>query len=349
MRRCPLTLVGLMLVVSMTVIAQPRRAARNIPESTPSPEELALQNKLNARVRALSGEGGQGFFPRRTRVEQVKLAEGGVEVFFSDAFGWLAIDEETQGRLEDLLRPELGEGYREAPLRFFLRRMSLEELDWRNELNAIIKEHWKPGFEELFPERTALSDLEVHEASSALVLRFSPQLSWMPLRPEIRDALGLFFRPLVGERCQDYEMRFFIEETPLDALTLQPHDPHAPARVPLPEGPPLVRLAEPAAPVPEAGLYGRHLVVSMSHGWMYDSEKSFRWEWQRARLFNTVEDMHTMSYGVPWLIPMLERAGAVVFHTRERDWQAHEVVLDDGDGRRRRGAGEVRRSGRWKR
>ena len=36
-----------------------------------------------------------------------------------------------------------------------------------------------------------------------------------------------------------------------------------------------------------------------------------------------------MAYTLPFLIPMLENAGANVFMPRERDWQVHEVVVDN--------------------
>ena len=49
---------------------------------------------------------------------------------------------------------------------------------------------------------------------------------------------------------------------------------------------------------------------------------------------------------VPYLMPMLENAGAVVFTPRERDWQRHEVIVDnDGTGTYQ----EVKsRKGKWK-
>jgi hypothetical protein len=54
-----------------------------------------------------------------------------------------------------------------------------------------------------------------------------------------------------------------------------------------------------------------------------------RWEWQRARIFQTVEDLYTMSYVLPYLTPMLENAGAVVMLPRERDTQPNEVIVDN--------------------
>lgn len=78
------------------------------------------------------------------------------------------------------------------------------------------------------------------------------------------------------------------------------------------------------------GLTGRHLTVWASHGRYYDASTG-GWRWQRPTLFATNEDLFTQTIVVPYLIPMLERAGAVVFTPRERDWQRHEVIVDNDD------------------
>lgn len=65
-----------------------------------------------------------------------------------------------------------------------------------------------------------------------------------------------------------------------------------------------------------------------SHGFYYEP-KLTRWEWQRARIFQTVEDLYTQSYVLPFLVPMLENAGANVLMPRERDSQIAEVVVDN--------------------
>lgn len=76
------------------------------------------------------------------------------------------------------------------------------------------------------------------------------------------------------------------------------------------------------------GLQGRHLALWASHGRYYDNEK-MTWKWQRPRLYCTTEDIFTQSFVVPFLIPMLENAGAVVYTPRERDWQREEVIVDN--------------------
>jgi len=78
------------------------------------------------------------------------------------------------------------------------------------------------------------------------------------------------------------------------------------------------------------GLQGRHIALWQSHG-RYWETKTDRWEWQRAATHRTVEDLYTQSYVIPFLLPMLENAGAVVITPRERDPQPYEVVCDNNE------------------
>jgi hypothetical protein len=79
---------------------------------------------------------------------------------------------------------------------------------------------------------------------------------------------------------------------------------------------------------PVNGLFNKYIALWHSHGWYYEPRLD-RWEWQRARLFQSVEDLGPMSYTIPYIIPMLENAGANVFIPRERDLQTNEVVIDN--------------------
>ncbi len=94
----------------------------------------------------------------------------------------------------------------------------------------------------------------------------------------------------------------------------------------------------------DKGLSGRHLALWQSHGRYYE-QKLGRWEWQRATIFETVEDLYTQSYVVPFLTPMLENAGAVVLLPRERDFSTYEVIADNDSGCRDGGA--YSESGSW--
>lgn len=76
------------------------------------------------------------------------------------------------------------------------------------------------------------------------------------------------------------------------------------------------------------GLKGRHIALWQSHGKYYINDKD-KWGWQRPRLFCTTEDQFTQSFILPYLLPMLENAGANVFTPRERDTQKLEVIVDN--------------------
>ena len=78
----------------------------------------------------------------------------------------------------------------------------------------------------------------------------------------------------------------------------------------------------------DKGLKGKHLCVWASHG-KYYNVKTGEWIFQRPYLYCTSEDLFTQSIVVPYLIPMLENAGAVVYSPRERDWQKNEVIVDN--------------------
>ena len=75
------------------------------------------------------------------------------------------------------------------------------------------------------------------------------------------------------------------------------------------------------------GLDGRHLSLCQSHGRYHDPEKG-GWVWQRPRLFCTTEDLLSQTIVIPYIIPMLENAGAIVYTPRDRFWQTHEEIVD---------------------
>lgn len=95
---------------------------------------------------------------------------------------------------------------------------------------------------------------------------------------------------------------------------------------PLASKPLVTRISAPYTP--KKGLQNRHIALWQSHGYYFES-KQMRWEWQRARIFQTVEDLYTQSYVLPFLVPMLEKAGAYVLLPRERDCGTAEVVVDN--------------------
>lgn len=95
------------------------------------------------------------------------------------------------------------------------------------------------------------------------------------------------------------------------------------------------------------GLDGRNIALWQSHGYYYEQSLD-RWEWQRACLFQTVEDMFTQSFVLQFLVPMLENSGAYVMLPRERDLNRDEYVIDNDACGTSRGRGTFSVEGEWK-
>lgn len=89
--------------------------------------------------------------------------------------------------------------------------------------------------------------------------------------------------------------------------------------------PPFVRAKEPYSEA-KKGMAGDVIALWHSHGRYY---KNGSWQWQRPLLFTTLEDTYTMGYILPFVVPMLENAGAYVMLPRERDVNIHEVIVDN--------------------
>lgn len=91
------------------------------------------------------------------------------------------------------------------------------------------------------------------------------------------------------------------------------------------------------------GLEESHIALWQSHGIYWKQEKN-TWIWQRPHLFCTTEDLFTQTFVIPYIIPMLENAGALVYTPRDRNWQNHEVIVDNDAPEK---DGIYKENGRW--
>lgn len=94
------------------------------------------------------------------------------------------------------------------------------------------------------------------------------------------------------------------------------------------------------------GLDDKNIAIWQSHGLYFDYGTE-RWQWQRPCLFQTVEDMFTQSFVLPYLVPMLENAGAYVMLPRERDVQRNEVIADFDVVDKAYGESWYKETGKW--
>ena len=160
---------------------------------------------------------------------------------------------------------------------------------------------------------------------------FSKQLSYIPVREENYELTVNSLRETLGRKFKNYSILIQTDGNQLESLIPNKYRksmsvdqdriwPSSKNRIPI--------VRKIGAEKPRLGLYNKNIALWHSHGWYYEA-KLDRWEWQRARLFSTVEDLFPMTFVLPYLAPMLENAGANVFLPRERDTQIHEVIVDN--------------------
>ena len=159
----------------------------------------------------------------------------------------------------------------------------------------------------------------------------SDKFSYMPFRPENVKRIYNAISVATKKKYSGYFIICFVENRRIEDLIPNFYkttnlDESRQFSVPLLSHPLVVNSSRPYD-IP-SGLQNRHIAIWQSHGWYY-SQKRARWEWQRPREFTTVEDLYTQSYVLPYLVPMLEKAGANVLLPRERDTQSNEVIVDN--------------------
>ena len=156
----------------------------------------------------------------------------------------------------------------------------------------------------------------------------------LPFRIENTANIYHGMRATLGLKFRRYKVKIFSNEIPVEQLipNYYRRDPKAFDKSRLPDSDtrpnkPLVQnISKPW--VADLGLHNRYIALWSSHGWYYE-QRLERWEWQRARVYQTVEDLLPHAFVTQYLVPMLENAGANVFMPRERDHQSNEVVVDN--------------------
>ncbi|MEG2218802.1 MAG: xanthan lyase [Muribaculaceae bacterium] len=166
-----------------------------------------------------------------------------------------------------------------------------------------------------------VKDLKINKKSRVISINLNENYSYTPinattiatLKDKIKDALGSeYSKYSINVLIEDRDINDFIS---LDKVARQQKKDE------------FITPLDPSARYSK-GLDGNIIAMWQSHGWYFEPKLN-RWEWQRARIFQTVEDLYTQSYVMPFLMPMLENAGAYVISPRERDVNIHEVIVDN--------------------
>ncbi|MCX6132724.1 MAG: N-acetylmuramoyl-L-alanine amidase [Ignavibacteriales bacterium] len=184
------------------------------------------------------------------------------------------------------------------------------------------------------PPRTRIDTVNVDLVEKVVEIHFNDAFAAMPYRNDNVREVYRQVQTFFAEYFEGYTFSIQALRRPLEQLVPnyfrtdtsqfdKTRLPVARADRPLP----VVRnISKPFEP--SKGLQNRNIGVWNSHGWYYNRELD-RWEWQRPRLFMMVEDLIPTSFVLPYLVPMLENAGANVFLPRERDVQTNEAMVDN--------------------
>ncbi len=180
------------------------------------------------------------------------------------------------------------------------------------------------------PERNPIGTVKVEkitidDKSHKVNVTCSENLAYMSLTPSQVERINSIVKESLPETAKMYSIKvtskgYDIKDLASDAK-LKIKGPTESERF-------VVRVDAPKSP---DGLDGRNIALWQSHGWYFEPKLN-RWEWQRARIFQTVEDLYTQSYVMPFLMPMLENAGAYVMSPRERDTNLVEIIVDPDGG-----------------
>ena len=197
-------------------------------------------------------------------------------------------------------------------------------------LSRLISEN---AFDYRFPYGTKTDTLIIDSVARVVTIRFSREFGNTFIREQHIDSLRNAISNYLGLKesgfdlhlqCGNYDISHFIPNAYRDSIpTDRSRISHRTTSTPF--------ITQPdRQAIPTSGLYGNTIVIWQSHGWIYDAEGK-RWDWQRPRLFQTAEDRVPMSIVLPYILPMIENAGAYAFLPRERDTQIHEVLVDNDD------------------
>ena len=176
-----------------------------------------------------------------------------------------------------------------------------------------------------------LDRYELNHSKKALHVYANANFGYQPFTPENTEAIYRLLKQSLPGPVNYYDITIYADGKPIEELIpniLQKKQDKSRLwqRIDYKGAPWVQNMSRPY--LASKGLEGRHIALWQSHGKYYKNNKG-SWEWQRPRLFCTTEDLFTQSFVVPYIIPMLENAGAVVYTPRERDRQRNEVIVDN--------------------
>lgn len=183
--------------------------------------------------------------------------------------------------------------------------------------NAVL--NWMPA--NLNPGGLRVNSVKPNMSSRSLQVNLNDNFTYLPVTQQFISDLTGAVRHSLPDSLRNFSTTLSVGGKSLAYYINRIDKLPAAARKNIP----FVRAATPDIS-PSKGMLDDKVALWHSHGRYY---KNGGWQWQRPLLFETVEDIYTMGYTLPFIVPMLENAGAYVMLPRERDTNVNEVIVDN--------------------
>ena len=177
-----------------------------------------------------------------------------------------------------------------------------------------------------------LKSIDIDYERKTIAIHASESFAYQPFRPETVEAVYNQVKELLPGPVHYYRLTIFADGKPIEELIpniyrTKKKDKERMSLKTDYKGAAWVKNISRPNEI-SRGLQDRHIAIWQSHGNYFKNDKN-EWGWQRPRLFCTTEDLFTQSFVLPYVIPMLENAGAIVYTPRERDTQKNEIIVDN--------------------
>lgn len=173
------------------------------------------------------------------------------------------------------------------------------------------------------PGGLRVNSVKTDSRSKTARLSLNENFTYLPVTQELIKELSNAAGEALPDSIRDYRVSLNVGNRSLAYYITKVDKLPADKR----QNPPFVVAASPWAS-PKHGMEGDIIALWHSHG-RYFRPGSGSWMWQRPLLFQVAEDTFTMGYILPYVVPMLENAGAYVLLPRERDTNKEEVIVDN--------------------
>lgn len=180
---------------------------------------------------------------------------------------------------------------------------------------------WMP--QNLNPGGLRVNLVKADEGSKIAKIFLNENFTYLPVTQDLINDIKKETEKLLPDSLSSYEVSLMVGDKPLSYFitTIDKLPEHYRQNVPfVVDLDPIVKGKD--------GMQGDIVALWASHG-RYFKPGSGAWYWQRPQLFQVSEDTHTMSYILPYVVPMIENAGGYVLLPRERNINKNEVIVDN--------------------